>query len=339
MIVGIDKDVKVKNKKHEYVYIFEDGESLDSLLKTGLHCIHKDYVVNVDINTTKYNDIKCLKRSVYGEKGWDDVPPITDKKIAIIVPNYNYEHTLEKCLTSILEQTYKNYEIIFVDDMSTDNSVKIAKKLLKPPHKIIELKQKRLNGGARNEGYLHISEDVDYIWYVDSDDWLYDKNSLKKINDSLRMNPDVLFVALARWNGKTIENSRIPKYTNKYEAIKGWSGSSGKVIKKELATRQECLFNEGTLKEDRNHHFRICLNMKEYDLLQEPVYVWNQTNTKSVTTVRDEILWGTSTIRHYADTLQLYLTYKGKDHIFDRIMKERVEKTKREMETGGDMQW
>ena len=42
-------------------------------------------------------------------------------KIGIIIPNYNYEHTIEKCLTSIFKQTYKNYEIIFVDDMSTDN--------------------------------------------------------------------------------------------------------------------------------------------------------------------------------------------------------------------------
>ena len=50
-------------------------------------------------------------------------------------------------------------------------------------------------------------------------------------------------------------------------------------------------------------------------------------------------MWGTSTIRHYADTLQLYLSEKGKDAIIDRYLEERVQKTKKEMETGGDKQW
>lgn len=338
MVVGIDKSVKVKDNKHEYLYIFDDDEKFNDLLKLGYNCIHKDYVNNVDINVSKY-DIKCIKKSIYGEKDWDKLPPIKDKKIAIIVPNYNYEHTIEKCLTSILEQTYKNYEIIFVDDCSTDNSVKIAKKLLKAPHKVIELKQKRYNGGTRNEGYLFVSDDVDYIWYVDSDDWLIDNNVLQKINDNLKRNPDILFVGLSRWDGKTIEDSQIPDYRDKYEAIRGWSGSSGKVIKKELATKQECLFPEGTLKEDKTQHFRVCLNMKDFCILDECIYVWNQRNMKSVTTVRDDILWGTSTIRHYADTKQLYLTYKGKDNKMDKIMEQRVERTKLEMLNGGDMQW
>ena len=79
--------------------------------------------------------------------------------------------------------------------------------------------------------------------------------------------------------------------------------------------------------------------MNSFKLLQEPVYVWNQSNHKSVTTIRDKEIWGTSTIRHYADTLQLYLTEKGKDPIIDRYLKERVDKTKLEMEQGGDKQW
>lgn len=338
MVIGIDKSIKIKDKKHDYIYIFDDDEELDDLLATSYHCVHKDFVKYVDVNLSKYK-IDCLKEAKYGEKDWDVLPPIKDHKIAIIVPNFNYEHTIEKCLKSILSQTYKNYEIIFVDDMSTDNSVKIAKSLLKAPHKIIQLKQKRLNGGARNEAYLHISKDVDYIWYVDSDDWLYENTSLEKINKSLRMEPDVLFVGLAKYDGVSTTESTIPKYTDKYEAIKGWSGSSGKVIKKELAIRQECLYPEGTLKEDRTQHFKVCLNMNGFRCLSEPVYVWNQRNMKSVTTIRDEAVWGTSTIRHYADTLQLYLTYKGKDEKMDKILKNRVNKTKNEVLNGGDQQW
>jgi hypothetical protein len=79
--------------------------------------------------------------------------------------------------------------------------------------------------------------------------------------------------------------------------------------------------------------------MNSFELLKEPVYVWNQSNAKSVTTIRDKEKWGTSTIRHYADTLQLYISEKGKDEKFDKLMLDRVNKCKKEMQEGGDRQW
>ena len=339
MLIAIDKTnyaLIEKKKDNEYIYIFEN-ETYEELKEKGLHCIHKDYINYVDINTTDY-EIECLKKCKISDKNWD-VYEKKNFKFGIIVPNFNYEHTLEKCFNSILNQTYKNFEIIFIDDMSTDNSLDIARKILKPPHKIIELKQKRLNGGARNEAYLHLSEDVDYIYYIDSDDWLCNINCLEKINNKLQSNPDVLFVGLAHYYRDKLETCYIPQYKNKYDAMQGWSGSCGKVIKKELATRQECLYNEGTLKEDRNQHYKICINMNSFALLKEPIYVWNRQNMKSVTTIRDKIIWGTSTIRQYADTLQLYLTYKGQDKELDKILAKRVQKTKQEMLEGGDRQW
>ena len=101
---------------------------------------------------------------------------------------------------------------------------------------------------------------------------------------------------------------------------------------------QECLYNEGTLKEDRNQHRKICIYMKTFDLLKKPIYVWNQQNLKSVTTVRNKD-WGVSTIRHYADTLQLSLSVKGNDKKIDKILNDCVIKTKKEMLSGGDKQW
>ena len=79
--------------------------------------------------------------------------------------------------------------------------------------------------------------------------------------------------------------------------------------------------------------------MNSFKLLQEPIYVWNQDNNKSVTTIREKEIWGTSTIRHYADTLQLALSIKGKDPMIDRIMEQRVDRTKQEILKGGDCQW
>ena len=345
MKIAVDKNTFqiVKQDNNEYIYLFED-EPLKDLLKTNLHCIYYKNCKFVDINTTDY-DIDCIKQCKITDKDWNKLPEKVNYKIGIIIPNYNYEHTIEKCLTSILNQTYKNYEIIFIDDCSTDDSVKIARKIATKDFpngriKIIELQQKRLNGGARNEAYLHLSDDVDYVYYIDSDDWLYNENSLEEINNKLQSKPDVLFVGMASYkNDKLDPNCFIPQYKDKYDAIQGWSGSCGKVIKKDLATRQECLYSEGTLKEDRNQHCKICIYMNTFKLLQEPIYVWNQQNYKSVTTIRDEVVWGTSTIRHYADTLELYLREKGKDKKIDKILLNRVNKCKKEMLEGKDRQW
>ena len=224
--------------------------------------------------------------------------------------------------------------------MSTDNSVKIAKSMLKPPHKVIELQQKRYNGGARNEAYLHLDDDVDYVYYIDSDDWLYNEYALEEINKRLQKKPDVLFVGMADYkNEKTNPKCFTPNYKDKYEAIQGWSGSCGKVIKKSLATRQECLYNEGTLKEDKNQHCKICIYMKSFELLKKPIYVWNKSNHKSVTTVREKVMWGTSTIRHYADTKQLALSVKGKDPKIDNILEDRLYLCEKELKEGGDKQY
>lgn len=338
LIIAVDKKTinSVKKDNNEYIYLFDD-ENIDVLLSKKMHCLYYKECSYVDINLTNF-EINCRKKAKATDENYDKLDK-KNFKIGIIIPNYNYEHTLEKCLKSILNQNYKNYEIIFVDDLSTDNSVKIAKELLKPPHKIVELKQKRFNGGARNEGYLHLSQDVDYVYYIDSDDWLFDENALKNINEKLYKYPDVLFVGISSYKKNKTKNYFIPNYKDKYEAILGWSGSCGKVIKKSLAVMQECLYNEGTLKEDRNQHRKICIYMKTFDLLKKPIYVWNQQNLKSVTTVRNKEVWGVSTIRHYADTLQLALSVKGNDKKIDKILNDCVIKTKKEMLSGGDKQW
>ena len=93
------------------------------------------------------------------------------EKISIIVPVYNVEKYLEKCLKSIISQTYKNLEIIVVNDGSIDNSLEICKKFEKIDKRIKVIDKE--NGGlsdARNAG-LKIATG-DYIGFVDSDDYI-----------------------------------------------------------------------------------------------------------------------------------------------------------------------
>lgn len=342
MRIAVDKSSYqvAKEDGNTYIYLYED-EPLEDLMKTKLRCVEYYECDGVDINLTDYN-VDCKKRAKITDEDWDVIPPYKEYKIGIIIPNFNYCECLDECLKSVLNQSYQNFEIIFVDDVSTDGSVaKVRKYQENYPSKInlVELKQKRLNGGARNEAYLHLSDDVDYVYYIDSDDWLCDNNALQKINDKLQSNPDVVFVGMSAYRKNRLRPCFIPTYKDKYDAFGGWSGSCGKVIKKELAARQECLYNEGTLKEDKNQHCRICFYMQSFALLKEPIYCWNQMNYKSVTTIRDKVIWGTSTIRHYADALQFALSVKGQDPKIDELMEERLKKTKKEIDEGGDRQW
>ena len=91
--------------------------------------------------------------------------------ISIIIPVYNTEKYIERCLQSVLAQTYQQFEIIIVDDGSTDKSIEICKKyaLKTSKIKIVQIK----NSGqsvARNVGIKNALGD--YICFVDSDDWI-----------------------------------------------------------------------------------------------------------------------------------------------------------------------
>lgn len=91
--------------------------------------------------------------------------------ISIIIPVYNVEQYLPKCLDSIINQTYKNLEIILIDDGSTDRSGEICDKYKNEDKRIMVIHQ--LNGGvsgARNTG-IEVAKGK-YILFIDSDDWI-----------------------------------------------------------------------------------------------------------------------------------------------------------------------
>ena len=93
-------------------------------------------------------------------------------KISVIVPAYNAEKTIDKCLESLVNQTYKNIEIIVIDDGSKDSTLKKIKQFEKKyPQKIIAITRENKGiGYTRNEGIKYSTGD--YIGFVDSDDYV-----------------------------------------------------------------------------------------------------------------------------------------------------------------------
>ena len=106
-------------------------------------------------------------------------------KFSIIVPVYNVEKYIKKCLDSIESQTYKDYEVIVVNDGTKDNSMDIVNNY---NVKIINQKNKGLSE-ARNEGVKKAKGD--YILFLDSDDYI-EKDLLNELNKSLTNNPDLV---------------------------------------------------------------------------------------------------------------------------------------------------
>lgn len=142
-------------------------------------------------------------------------------KFSIIVPIYNVESYLDKCLDSILNQTYKDYEVLLINDGSTDNSKSICLKYIEKDKRFNYIE--KVNGGlssARNKG-IELANG-EYLLFVDSDDYL-DINLLKTLNDNLDDDYDLIRfqVNYDKDNKiiKTIGSSEIKRFNKGLDAF------------------------------------------------------------------------------------------------------------------------
>ena len=92
--------------------------------------------------------------------------------ISIIVPVYNTAKYLEKCLASILAQTFTEYECILIDDNSQDTSLEICDSYAKKDNRIKVFHNKKNAGSSLSRKIGLTAAKGDYIVYIDSDDWI-----------------------------------------------------------------------------------------------------------------------------------------------------------------------
>ena len=119
--------------------------------------------------------------------------------ISIIIPVYNVELYIEECLSSILNQEFKDLELLLINDGSTDSSLEICKRISLANSNVKLFSQKN-NGtaSARNKGINNANGD--YIWFIDSDD-IIRGDSLTLISDILKKtNRDLLFFNMSTFN-------------------------------------------------------------------------------------------------------------------------------------------
>ena len=199
--------------------------------------------------------------------------------ISIIVPVYNVERYLEKCVNSIINQTYKNLEIILVDDGATDSSGNMCDELAKSDNRIKVYHKE--NGGlsdARNYGVERATGD--YIGFVDSDDYI-DSEMYEKLYEAIKKeNVDVAECSL-----KVIYPGKIELFTDEkyykvlgkteyleeYLTIKKIFGSVWtKLIKSDVA--KKLVFPKGKLYEDTYYAYDLIEKVDRYVIMNNPYY-------------------------------------------------------------------
>ncbi len=211
-----------------------------------------------------------------------------DFLISIIVPIYNAEKYIEKCINSITNQTYKNLEIILVDDGSTDKSGKICDKLSNKDKRIKVIHQ--TNSGvsiARNNALKIVTGD--YIQFTDADDMMEIDMIEKMVKSAKENNSDIVICEYKNFYEKTntFEIVKLKKYKNytfkdliSNEKTQYGGFPWNKMIKTKMLKKH---YNETI------HYYENLLlflenskYIKKYSVVHEPLYIYNINENSAV---------------------------------------------------------
>lgn len=222
-------------------------------------------------------------------------------EVSVIVPVYNVEKYLERCLNSLVNQTLENIEIIIVNDGTKDNSEEIIKKFMeKYPQKIVYLKKE--NGGlsdARNYGIPYAKGE--YIAFLDSDDYV-EKDIYKEMYELAK-----------KENSDMVECDFLWKYPNKVREDIGqvYKGKKemlekvrvvawNKLIRKSILEKTQIQFPKGLRYEDVEFTYKLIPHLNKVSFLKKPYihYIQRENSiinvqnerTKEIFTVLDNVI-------------------------------------------------
>ena len=234
---------------------------------------------------------------------------MTNNVISVIIPIFNSELYLKECLDSVCNQTFRNLEIICINDGSSDNSLSILHEYGKQDTRIKIIDQK--NGGpgmARNVGLNN--SNGKYIYFMDSDDFL-ELNALEDLYSiAEEKNLDILLFKLCSFYDKTYEKFKNPYYEmgflNKYFKNKIFNyrdldekvfsipaSPPGKFYKKELIS--DIQFPEGIIFEDNPFFIEAILKADKVYFYEE--YLYNRR-------IRDDSIT-TSNFENFSDCIPM----------------------------------
>ncbi len=197
-------------------------------------------------------------------------------KISVIVPVYNVEDLLPKCLDSLVNQTFDDYEVIVVNDGSPDNSQDIIDEYQKKYPNIIKSLKKE-NGGlssARNFGLKYAQGE--FVLYVDSDDWVSNDMLEKMYMTAVRDNSDIVVCRsymvcddnLEEMDKEVLSTDLYKRY------ILNRPSAACKLVKKEILLYPELAFFEGHHYEDIAEVPAFALYAKNISFIDDYLYFY-----------------------------------------------------------------
>ncbi len=215
--------------------------------------------------------------------------------VSIIIPAYNVESYIEQCVKSVIEQSYKNLEIIIINDGSTDSTFSLLMKLKEkdPRIKVISWQNQGLSA-ARNLG-IEISNGS-FLFFLDGDDWLIPNCIERMMAVQQQENSDIVVTDYMRFrmeDSKFIIHVTDSYYTKTYsvkdwfEAIEGnlqlFTAAWGKLYKKDIFKNLRYPF--GLKMEDNYTTYLAYLLADKISYTNEPLYTYRVTPTGITSTV------------------------------------------------------
>ena len=232
-------------------------------------------------------------------------------KVSIIVPVYNVEKYIEKCLTSLVNQTLEDIEIIVVNDGSKDNSKKIIEEFIQRYQKKIVYLEKE-NGGlsdARNYGIPYAKGE--YIAFLDSDDYV-EKDTYKRMYELAKKEKSDMVECDFYWeypNKTKIDTGEI--YHNKKEMLEkvrvvAWN----KLIKREILEKSKIEFPKGYRYEDVEFTYKLIPYLEKVSFLKEPCihYIQRENSISNLQNARTKEIF---------DVLEHVINYYKDKNIYD----------------------
>lgn len=195
-------------------------------------------------------------------------------KFSIIVPVYNTELYIEKCIDSILNQTYDDFEMIIVNDGSTDDSKKIIQKYCKENKDFVKCIHKKHGGisSARNKGVQKAKGD--YLLFVDSDDFI-EKNLLKTLEKKLRDEPDIVRFQIKELHGeKVCMHRELP-----FETVRGDTAFK-KIVNYHYIEKVWCYLYKTSFYKDNKFEYALGKYYEDFGLT--PLILMKASKVKSI---------------------------------------------------------
>ena len=246
-------------------------------------------------------------------------------KVSVIVPIYNVEKYLKKCLNSLVNQTLEDIEIILVDDGSTDNCGKIAKEYEEKYTKKVKYYKKE-NGGlsdARNYGLHHATGD--YIAFLDADDYIEKQAYEEMYKKAVEENSDYVECDFIwEYPNKSIIDKKL-EYNSKKEMFEkvrvvAWN----KLIKRNIIVDNELSFPKGLRYEDAEFTYKLIPYIKNFSYVGKPFihYIQRNGSIANNQNMRDkEIFIILDNVIDFYKNNNLYEEYKNEiEYTYTRIL-------------------